>query len=1009
MNSNDISQENQEDQEALLHFQTSILESIVQDDDAHENIIQICRLGEKLVPGSIATVMLLDESGKLNVYAAPGVPDEIVARRHGLVPGSEAGSCGNVIYRQEPMFVGNTTTDLRWRSLLPLAKEFNLASGWSIPIFVEQKLIGTFTGTFTLAGLEHRIPSAFQRRLLDIAAVTIALVLARSRQNETQQKNKHILEQEIVATRKFIQAFFDSVDAIGMVINSAGEIIRMNKAAEQFMGYTFDDVKEQPYFWEQFISEDERSRVHNIFQALHGPTLPTNSESNWVSHSGKKRLFHWVNTVMDNDAGVPVYLIALGMDITDRRQTEEDILRFKRILDNTLDMVFMFEPDTLCFVYLNHGAVLNMGYSHEELLGMKPYQIKPLLPEPQFLQLIAPLLSGEQTSLHFETLHRRKDGTDFPVDIVLQLMINSDGKRFFVAIMRDITERQQVERLLLENEEKFRSLYETSNNAIMLLSEKGFFDCNTRTLETFGLKNKNEFITLHPAQLSPPLQPDGRDSFSAANEHIATALNLGSDHFDWILRRKNGEDFPAEVLLSAFNLQGKRVLQATITDVTQKKISADLLWHEANIDSLTGLPNRGMFRNWLEQAIKKAYRANQSMTLLFIDLDHFKEVNDTLGHNIGDILLIEAARRIGSCVRDSDTVARLGGDEFTVMLSELDDIGNVERITHSILEKLAAPFQLGDERAFISASIGITIYPENAADADTLLKNADQAMYAAKAQGRNCYHYFTSSMQEIAKARRQMANDLHEALADQQFRVVYQPIVTLNNGAIHKAEALIRWQHPTRGLISPNEFIPIAEGTGMIIDIGDWVFGKVANQVALWRTLYNAKFQISINVSPVQFRRHGINFKAWLDYLQDLGLPGQSIVVEITEGLLLDAHTSVTAQLLIFRDADIRVSLDDFGTGYSSLSYLKKFDIDYLKIDQSFVHDLASNPNDMALCEAIIVMAHKLGLKVIAEGIETEEQRALLTAADCDYGQGYLFSKPVSSDEFEMLLKKTAT
>ena len=286
------------------------------------------------------------------------------------------------------------------------------------------------------------------------------------------------------------------------------------------------------------------------------------------------------------------------------------------------------------------------------------------------------------------------------------------------------------------------------------------------------------------------------------------------------------------------------------------------------------------------------------------------------------------------------------------------------------------------------------------------MKNADQAMYLAKKSGRNRFRYFTAALQEAAQTRMRLVNDLRGALAGQQFRVFYQPIVTLANGAIHKAEALLRWQHPTRGFISPAEFIPVAEETGMIIDIGDWVFREVASQAAHWRASHYAKFQISVNVSPVQFRHQGTNFKAWLDYLQKLDLPGQNIVLEITEGLLMDANTSITEQLLAFRDAGIRVSLDDFGTSYSSLSYLKKFDIDYLKIDQSFVRNLADDGSDQALCEAIIVMAHKLGLKVIAEGVETEQQRDLLAAYGCDYAQGWLYSKAVPPEQFEVLLRE---
>ena len=441
-------------------------------------------------------------------------------------------------------------------------------------------------------------------------------------------------------------------------------------------------------------------------------------------------------------------------------------------------------------------------------------------------------------------------------------------------------------------------------------------------------------------------------------------------------------------------------------DITEKKKSEELIWTQANFDPLTGLPNRRMFRDRLEQELRKAHRTALPLALMLLDLDGFKEVNDTLGHDMGDILLKDAAQRLNSCVRETDTVARLGGDEFTVIMGELDEPGSVERVAQDILQKLAEPFHLGIETAYITASIGITLYPEDAAGIDELLKNADQAMYAAKNQGHNRYNYFTPSMQAAAQARMRLANDLRGALADNQFRVVYQPIMELATGAIHKAEALIRWQHPARGLIGPDEFIPIAEDTGMIVDIGDWVFREAARQAGRWRASRHAEFQISVNTSPAQFYSEGNSLAAWSYNLQKLGLPGQSIAVEITEGLLLDASAAITDQLLAFRDAGIQVSIDDFGTGYSSLSYLKKFDIDYLKIDRSFVRNLTPDSDDMALCEAIIVMAHKLGMKVIAEGVETEEQRDLLAAAGCDYWQGYLFSKPVPAEEFERLLDR---
>ncbi|MBU0622610.1 MAG: EAL domain-containing protein [Gammaproteobacteria bacterium] len=445
----------------------------------------------------------------------------------------------------------------------------------------------------------------------------------------------------------------------------------------------------------------------------------------------------------------------------------------------------------------------------------------------------------------------------------------------------------------------------------------------------------------------------------------------------------------------------------THTDLTERKRAEETIQRQANYDPLTLLPNRRLFRDRLELEIRKAHRAGLTMGLLFIDLDNFKEVNDTLGHDRGDELLVEAAQRINQCVRESDTVARIGGDEFTVILSEVEDTRSIERVAQNIIAELVKPFVLGADKAFISASIGITLYPDDAFEVEDLLKHADQAMYVAKNAGRNRYSYFTAAMQEHAEARMRLANDLRTALEEKQFRVYYQPIVELRSGEIHKAEALIRWQHPERGMVSPMQFIPLAEENGLIREIGDWVFKQAAQQAKHLRQNFNPDFQISVNKSPVQFRIGDAPSQPnWLDHLHQLGLEGQAIAIEITESLLLDAEPEVQEKLLDFRDEGVQVAIDDFGTGYSSLAYLKKFDIDYLKIDQSFVRNLESDPENMALCEAIIVMAHKLGLKVVAEGVETEAQHDLLRSAGCDYAQGYLFSKPVPSTEFEALLRE---
>jgi diguanylate cyclase (GGDEF)-like protein/PAS domain S-box-containing protein len=559
-----------------------------------------------------------------------------------------------------------------------------------------------------------------------------------------------------------------------------------------------------------------------------------------------------------------------------------------------------------------------------------------------------------------------------------------------------------------EAEVRLRATIDNALDAVVQINSEGrVTGWNDQATNIFGWAREEALgRMLHETIIPPQYREEhirGMKHYLASGEGpvLNSRIEITSLHRD-------GREFPVELAITMIEVHGQKEFSAFIRDITNKKESEELIWKQANFDKVTGLPNRHMFHDRLEQEIKKAHRASLQMGLLFIDLDRFKEVNDTLGHDMGDILLMETSRRISSCIRESDTVARLGGDEFTVILSEVEDTKNVERVAQSILKILTEPFQLGDEVVYISASIGITLYPNDAKNVEDLLKNADQAMYVAKNQGRNQSSYFTAALQEAAQQRRRLTHDLRGALAANQFVLHFQPIMDLATGRIHKAEALIRWQHPERGLVEPMEFIPLAEETGMVNEIGDWVFKESARWAKRWCDQLAHDFQVSVNVSPVQFLSAEHSCEAWSGYLQGIELAGQNIVIEITEGLLLKAATGVTDKLLNFRDAGIQVAIDDFGTGYSSLSYLKKFDIDYLKIDKSFVDHLETDINDMILSEAIIVMAHKLGLKVIAEGVETEAQRKLLSDAGCDYAQGYLFSRAVPPEAFEALLLKTS-
>jgi diguanylate cyclase (GGDEF)-like protein/PAS domain S-box-containing protein len=472
-------------------------------------------------------------------------------------------------------------------------------------------------------------------------------------------------------------------------------------------------------------------------------------------------------------------------------------------------------------------------------------------------------------------------------------------------------------------------------------------------------------------------------------------------------RRKNGEIYAESLTVTAINDAGglTRYRVGLFSDVTEKKNSEQAVWLQANNDALTNLPNRRLFRDRLAQDIARATRAQQQVALLFLDLDHFKQVNDVLGHDAGDALLIEAARRIRECVRDSDTVARLGGDEFTVILYGGDCVTVAERVSEQILAGLTQPFALGREKAYISASIGITLFPDDARDIESLLKNADQAMYAAKEIGRNAYSWFTAELQEAAQARHALANDLRNALPNGEFELYFQPIINLENEALCKAEALLRWCHPVRGMVGPDEFIPLAEEIGLIGEIGDWVLREALAIAKTWPTVAGQNVQLSINKSPRQFAAQDC-VERWLACIKEADFAIDRMVFEITEGMIIEDRHAVSNKLTRLRAAGVRIAIDDFGTGYSSLSYLKKFPIDFLKIDRSFVRDVSTDTSDRALCEAIITIANLLDMQVVAEGVETAAQRDFLFNVGCDYGQGYLFSPPLSAWDFLEFVRK---
>lgn len=704
-------------------------------------------------------------------------------------------------------------------------------------------------------------------------------------------------------------------------------------------------------------------------------------------------------------AAMSVLLVGLGLFFSRRlavqrvnssRALIKESDKNATFLHNASDGIHILNPTGTVHVASDSFCSM-LGYSRDEIVGMNADRWDVNFKRGNESS-IAPGPNNENAHVQYETVHQRKDGERFPVE-VSAVPIEIDGAHFLYCSSRDISKRKRAENSLRESEERFRSLVTASSQIVWNTNASGEVCQDMPDWRAYTGQKLEKFLGWGWLDA---LHPEDRENTAAA---WAEAIEGGTLYeTEYRLRRHDGE-------YRYFTARGVPVLNAdgairewigTCTDITDRKRTEDQIHHLAYHDQLTGLPNRQLFQDRLKQDLKRMERNNTALALLFIDLDRFKEVNDTLGHDKGDILLIETARRIRRHVRDSDTFARLGGDEFTIILPECGDELSIDRVVQDVLKELEAPFDLGNESVgHISCSIGIAFYPHDAQTSEDLLKHADQAMYAAKDAGRNRFSYFTPLMQQRIQDKIELSNDLRQALSRGELEVYYQPIVALSTGRIVKAEALLRWHHPKRGLVSPSDFIPLAEEFGIIHDLGNWVFFQSISAAADWKRRLEQEIQVSVNRSPVEFEKPEF---LWVGALEAAGLPGSAVTMEITEGLLLQESEMVQSMLLECRNSGIEVSIDDFGTGYSALSYLKQFHIDYLKIDQSFVRNLTGNESDKALVEAIIVMAHKLGIRAIAEGVETIEQRDLLASFGCDYAQGYLYSRPVPTSEFEKLL-----
>ena len=565
------------------------------------------------------------------------------------------------------------------------------------------------------------------------------------------------------------------------------------------------------------------------------------------------------------------------------------------------------------------------------------------------------------------------------------------GELGLISAILDITERKRhEERLRLAD-----TVFQAAADAIMVTDAEGVIKSVNPAFTTLTGYPPEEAIGQTPCLLKSE-----RHDPQFYTDMWRTLTETGQWSGEIWQRQKQGTTFPAWEAIEAVRDPKGRIIEyvAFFSDISQRKLAEQEIFFRANYDPLTGLPNRSLLHERVDQSIKQARRQGRRMGLLFLDLDRFKQVNDTLGHATGDVLLCQAAERLQECVRETDTVARYSGDEFVLVLPEVAHVRDACAVAEKVIERIAEPFDLNGATVRIGISIGIALYPNHGQDLAALLRHADLAMYQAKAAGRNTYRKYETLMTDRVVKQMSLETDLRLALQHQEFAVHYQPIIALQDGRLAGAEALIRWPHPQRGMVPPDEFIPLAEDTGLIREIGAWVLERVCQTLGEWDRI-GLRVPISVNLSSHQILR-GLTVEAVEDLLRRYDLRAEWLAFEITESVLLSNTAQAQQWLEAIRALGVRVDIDDFGTGYSSLAYLKRFPVNRIKIDRSFVRDMVSNPNDRALVEALLAMAHSLNLAVVAEGVEDEEQLALLCRLGCEYAQGFYFSRPAPEAEF---------